>query len=74
MSRIFVNGQKDGILSYLREYKVLSKQSALAAGIADPNRVVNHLRADGYDIDTTSLRDTTLLEGGTWYELKSCEK
>jgi tetraacyldisaccharide-1-P 4'-kinase len=43
--------QSEGILAYLAEGNTITADGARQAGIADPRRVVNHLRNAGVKID-----------------------
>jgi len=60
-------GQSAALLAALIDHTVVSKSVARSAGIADPNRTVNRLREAGFNIETTTLRNTSLLQGDTYY-------
>jgi hypothetical protein len=51
------SSQKDAILSYLTEGNTVTAEGARDAGIADPRRVVNHLRNDGHDISRSVITE-----------------
>lgn len=51
------SSQKDAILSYLSEGNTVTATGAREAGIADPRRVVNHLRNAGYGISRSVVSD-----------------
>lgn len=51
------SNQKDAILSYLSEGNQITADGAHEAGIADPRRVVNHLRKSGHGIARSVVSD-----------------
>lgn len=51
------SSQKDAILEYLSEGNQVTADGARSAGIADPRRVVNHLRNDGHNISRSVIAD-----------------
>ena len=64
--------QKKGLLEYLmRVCRGVSKDTLLEAGIKNPLKIMWGLRRDGWVIETTCLRSTKLLEGGTFFHLKA---
>ena len=53
--------QKSGLLTFLQEGNSVSSCEARSAGIKDPRRIVNFLRADGHNIS----QDAVAVKGGT---------
>jgi hypothetical protein len=51
------SSQKEGILSFLAEGNTVTASGARSAGVADPRRVVNHLRNDGHNITRSVVAD-----------------
>lgn len=66
-----INGAFKALGDVLKTRKVIRKEQALSAGIVDPNRTVNRLRADGWEIETTTHRTLRFLKGETYYSLIS---
>lgn len=53
--------QKSGMLAFLKEGNSVSSCEFKSAGIADPRRIVNFLRADGNNI----VKEAVAVKGGT---------
>lgn len=47
--------QGEAFLSYMNEGNTITSTGAICAGIADPRRVVNHLRRGGYRINAEQV-------------------
>lgn len=59
-SLVSKSNQKEAMLTYLNEGKEISSVGAWDAGIADPRRVINHLRKSGVRITGNSKIGSTV--------------
>lgn len=60
---------KNALAKCLETYGAVSKSTLYQVGIQDPNRTVNRLREEGWEIETITHKSTPTFEGETFYSI-----